>query len=160
MELSYRRAQLLELSQILAQCFENVNRYGDFTRVGQAEALSAVRRRVQKQVFNFTVAEKDGEAVGCYHMRTADGRTELEDFYVFGSCRGQGIGTQMLRDCQAKVDGAIWLRVFAGNVRAIGFFIRLGFHICGEAGTACCGCSAYEEISRPRRGQPLRGRVS
>ena len=39
----------------------------------------------------------------------------------------------MLRDCQSKVNGAIWLRVYAGNVRAIGFYIRLGFHICGEA---------------------------
>ena len=39
----------------------------------------------------------------------------------------------MLRDCQAKANGALWLRVFAGNVRAIGFYIRLGFHIRGEA---------------------------
>ena len=39
----------------------------------------------------------------------------------------------MLRDCQSKVNDAIWLRVYAGNVRAIGFYIRLGFHICGEA---------------------------
>ena len=61
MELSYRRAQLLELSRILAQCFENVNRYEDFARVDRSEALSAVRRRVQKQIFNFTIAEKDGE---------------------------------------------------------------------------------------------------
>ena len=48
MELSYRRAQLLELSRILAQCFENVNHYEDFARVDRSEALSAVRRRVQK----------------------------------------------------------------------------------------------------------------
>ena len=43
MELSYRRAQLLELSRILAQCFENVNHYEDFARVDRSEALSAVR---------------------------------------------------------------------------------------------------------------------
>ena len=133
MELSYRRAQLLELSRILAQCFENVNRYEDFARVDRSEALSAVRRRVQKQIFNFTIAEKDGEAVGCYFLHNVNGRVELEDFYVFDPHRGRGIGTQMLRDCQSKVNGAIWLRVYAGNVRAIGFFIRLGFHICGEA---------------------------
>lgn len=133
MELSYRRAQILELPQILAQCFENVKRYEDFARVDQAEALSAVRRKVQKQIFNYTVAEKDGTAVGCYYMHPAGGRMELEDFYVFESYRGQGVGTRMLRDCQAKANGALWLRVFAGNVRAIGFYIRLGFHIRGEA---------------------------
>ena len=121
MELSYRRAQILELPQILAQCFENVKRYEDFSRVDQAEALSAVRRKVQKQIFNYTVAEKDGTAVGCYYMHPAGGRMELEDFYVFESYRGQGVGTRMLRDCQAKANGALWLRVFAGNVRAIGF---------------------------------------
>ena len=134
MELTYRRAQLLELSRILALCFENVDHYADFARVDRSEALSAVRRRVQKQIFNFTVAEKDGEAVGCYFLHTAGGRAELEDFYVFDPHRGRGIGTQMLRDCQSKVNGAIWLRVYAGNIRAIGFYIRLGFHICGEAG--------------------------
>ena len=79
MELSYRRAQLLELSRILAQCFENVNRYEDFARVDRSEALSAVRRRVQKQIFNFTIAERDGEAVGCYFLHTAGGRAELEE---------------------------------------------------------------------------------
>ena len=133
MELSYRRAQILELPQILAQCFENVKRYEDFSRVDQAEALSTVRRKVQKQIFNYTVAEKDGTAVGCYYMHPAGDHMELEDFYVFESYRGQGVGTRMLRDCQAKANGALWLRVFAGNVRAIGFYIRLGFHIRGEA---------------------------
>ena len=88
----------------------------------------------KKQIFNFTVAEKDGEAVGCYFLHAVDGRAELEDFYVFEPHRGKGIGTQMLRDCQAKANGALWLRIFAGNVRAIGFYIRLGFHIRGEAG--------------------------
>ena len=92
-----------------------------------------MRRRVQKQIFNFTIAEKDGEAVGCYFLHNVNGRVELEDFYVFDPHRGRGIGTQMLRDCQSKVNGAIWLRVYAGNIRAIGFYIRLGFHICGEA---------------------------
>ena len=134
MELTYRRAQLLELSRILALCFEKVNHYADFSRVDQSRALSDVRRRVQKQIFNFTVAEKDGEAVGCYFLHAVDGRAELEDFYVFEPHRGKGIGTQMLRDCQAKANGALWLRIFAGNVRAIGFYIRLGFHIRGEAG--------------------------
>ena len=134
MELTYRRAQLLELSRILALCFENVNHYADFSRVDQSRALSDVRRRVQKQIFNFTVAEKDGEAVGCYFLHAVDGHAELEDFYVFEPHRGKGIGTQMLRDCQAKANGALWLRIFAGNVRAIGFYIRLGFHIRGEAG--------------------------
>ena len=133
MELTYRRAQLLELSRILALCFENVDHYADFARVDKTRALSDVRRRVQKQIFNFTVAEKDGEAVGCYFLHNVNGRAELEDFYVFGPYRGQGVGTQMLRDCQSKVNGALWLRIFAGNVRAIGFYILLGFHIRGEA---------------------------
>ena len=133
MELTYRRAQLLELSRILAQCFANIDRYEDFGRVDKTRALSDERRRVQKQIFNYTVAERDGQAVGCYYMRPVDGRMELEDFYVFEQHRGCGIGTQMLRDCQAKADGALWLRVFAGNVRAIGFYIRMGFHIKGEA---------------------------
>ena len=132
MEFTYRRAQLLELSRILAQCFANIDRYEDFGRVDKTRALSDERRRVQKQIFNYTVAEKDGQAVGCYFLHTVNGRTELEDLCVFEPYRGQGVGTQILRDCQAKVNGAIWLRVFAGNVRAIGFFIRMGFHICGE----------------------------
>ncbi len=133
MELSYRRAQILELPQILALCFENVRRYADPTRVDESEALSLVRRRVQKQIFNYTVAERDGAAVGCYYLHSANGRVELEDFYVFEPHRGQGVGTRMLRDCQARANDAIWLRVFAGNVRAIGFYIRMGFHIRGEA---------------------------
>lgn len=133
MELSYRRAQVLELPHILALNFDNVNRYEDFSRVPREQALSLVRRRVQKQILNYTVAERDGQAVGCYYMRPVDGRMELEDFYVFEQHRGCGIGTQMLRDCQARADGALWLRVFAGNVRAIGFYIRMGFHIKGEA---------------------------
>ena len=38
MELTYRRAQLLELSRILAQCFANIDRYEDFGRVDKARA--------------------------------------------------------------------------------------------------------------------------
>ena len=133
MELSYRRARVLELPQILAQSFDNVNRYEDFSRVSRADALATVRRRVQKQILNYTVAEMDGQVVGCYYLHAAGGRLELEDFYVFDAYRGRGIGSQMLRDCVAKADDALWLRVFAGNVRAVGFYVRMGFHIRSEA---------------------------
>ena len=135
MELTYRRAQLLELSRILAQCFENVNHYEDFARVDRSEALSAVRRRVQKQIFNFTIAEKDGEAVGCYFLHNINGRVELEDFYVFDPHRGRGIGTALLRGMLRRLRCERYDRISLSVQKAnpaVNLYRREGFSVVAE----------------------------
>ena len=133
MELTYRRAQVLDLARVLALAFENLERYADFSTLERAQALAAERSRVQKRILNYTIAELDGQCVGCYYLHPEAGCARVEDFYVFAPHRGRGVGTQMLHDCIKRADGAVRVCVFAANVRAVGFYIRNGFHILGQA---------------------------
>lgn len=61
---------------------------------------------------------------------------EILRFYLLPACHGQGLATQLMDTCLAWLRQAgcdvIWLGVWEHNPRAIAFYRKHGFEICGD----------------------------
>ena len=68
----------------------------------------------------------------CASLKLAEG--ELDSLFLFPEFQGRGIGTAVLRHCQA-VSPALRLFVFKENIRALSLYQKLGFEVTAEAGT-------------------------
>jgi len=70
---------------------------------------------------------------------------ELRKFYIDTPYHGLGVANILMREvissASDECEGALWLSVFSGNQRAISFYQRWGFRICGSqdfyVGTDC-----------------------
>jgi ribosomal protein S18 acetylase RimI-like enzyme len=70
---------------------------------------------------------------------------ELRKFYIDAKYHGRGVANALMKSVlSSSVDGCegkLWLSVFSGNQRAISFYQRWGFRICGGqdfyVGTDC-----------------------
>jgi ribosomal protein S18 acetylase RimI-like enzyme len=70
---------------------------------------------------------------------------ELRKFYIDPAYHGRGVADALMGEVISAVadgcEGALWLSVFSGNQRAISFYQRWGFRICGSqdfyVGTDC-----------------------
>ncbi|RZJ05838.1 MAG: GNAT family N-acetyltransferase [Brevundimonas sp.] len=90
------------------------------------------------------VAERDGELLafanaGPNTLPHPDGRashSELRRLYVSKAAQGLGLGTQLLAVSldwmEANTDGAMWIGVWSGNLKAQKLYAAYGFHKAGE----------------------------
>jgi ribosomal protein S18 acetylase RimI-like enzyme len=74
-----------------------------------------------------------GECVGyCIASVTPDKAGEVDSIYVESRCRGQGIGTALMRRAMGwlrkRKAKSIIIGVAAGNEQALGFYAKLGFY--------------------------------
>ena len=84
------------------------------------------------------IAMLDGSPVGYLSwQREGDGRVKISKLYVLPHCQRRGFGTRMLDHICAKARSlgtqAVWLQVNKNNERAIGAYLKAGFHIEKEA---------------------------
>ena len=84
------------------------------------------------------IAEHDGAAIGYLsYQPEPDGRVKISKLYVLPAQQRRGHGRQLLAHIceQAHALGAheIWLQVNKRNERAIGAYLKAGFHIAKEA---------------------------
>ncbi|MFD0556478.1 putative acetyltransferase [Stackebrandtia endophytica] len=79
---------------------------------------------------DLTVATVAGEIVGFVGL--ADGGLEM--LFVEDEHRGRGIGTLLLRDALAR-SATLRVDVNEQNERALGFYLRHGFHRVGRSAT-------------------------
>ena len=96
-----------------------------------------MRRQITAGV-PWEIAELDGEPVGYLSwQREDDGRVKISKLYVLPQHQRRGLGKQMLDHIseQARALGAhaMWLQVNKHNERAIGAYLKAGFHIEKEA---------------------------
>ncbi len=105
-----------------------------------------IRAELEDKNTKFFIAEINGKAVGYAKLRKGqpaecvkdENIVELHRLYVLEKLTRHGIGRVLMAKCldEAKADGfdALWLSVFDLNLRAIGFYEKLGFTIVGETG--------------------------
>jgi diamine N-acetyltransferase len=78
-----------------------------------------------------------GEQLSGYaHLVDDPPSTQLRRLYVDPAITGGGLGARLVAEaiavCGSRGSGRLWLGVWEHNVRAIAFYERLGFRICGE----------------------------
>ena len=96
-----------------------------------------IRRQLAEGV-PWEIAELDGEPIGYLSwQREDDGRVKISKLYVLPPHQRRGLGWQMIEHIceQARALGAhsVWMQVNKRNERAIGAYLRAGFHIEKEA---------------------------
>jgi ribosomal protein S18 acetylase RimI-like enzyme len=107
-------------------------------------AAHTLKRRITETARGVAVcwlAEEAGELRGQVFLRfygqpAAPDYPDMEDLYVHPDWRGQGIGTALLRQCEAVVRARgcdrIGLSVGVHNHRARRLYERLGYHDAGR----------------------------
>ena len=81
-------------------------------------------------------AEHGGDIVAFAQVQLATPSTQLHRFYLRRDWHGKGLAQQLMEECLAlaREHGAdrVWLSVWSENPRAIAFYRKFGFEICGE----------------------------
>ncbi|MEL6131875.1 MAG: GNAT family N-acetyltransferase [Bacteroidota bacterium] len=68
-------------------------------------------------------------------IKAQDG-LEIKRFYIFQAYHGKGIAQQLMKKCIQKAESeaypVMWLGVWPQNDRAIAFYRKFGFEVCGD----------------------------
>lgn len=101
--------------------------------------LEALDQLYSSQGVHGFVAEVEGRLVGCERteFNTEEQRFYISSLHVLKEHQGRGIGGQLLRaaeECARRYEvDRVWLGVMVDNVRALGWYEKLGFRFVEEA---------------------------
>lgn len=130
MQLTYQPALPADIDAIYSFTKELIDQYEDKNQISYEEVLAWVRKKLERQIQEYTCIFADGEKAGYYHFSPMDPNTmELDDLYLFPAFRGRGIGTAVIQKCCAETSQPILLYVFQKNTGAIALYQKMGFHI-------------------------------
>ncbi|HXD08519.1 MAG TPA: GNAT family acetyltransferase [Anaerolineales bacterium] len=101
-------------------------------RVGRSDSLAEIEKKVARDPDLFLVAEQNntivGSVIGGYDGR----RGMIYHLAISGSCRGQGIGSRLLHEVEARLlaKGCLksYLMVTPDNEEAAQYYERRGWH--------------------------------
>jgi ribosomal protein S18 acetylase RimI-like enzyme len=145
-ELTDASAISLFAARIFHESFAADNRPEDMAMyMAIAFGLEQQRRELSDAAQTYLIAQHGREIAG-YALVRADGETpdcvmarpsvEIVRFYVDRPWHGKGVATMLMRACEAEARRrsarAMWLGVWAHNVRAIGFYTKSGFRDVGS----------------------------
>lgn len=130
MQLTYQPALPADIDAIYSFAKELIDQYEDKNQISYEKVLAWVRKKLERQIQEYTCIFADGEKVGYYHFSPMDPNTmELDDLYLFPAFRGRGIGTAVIQKCCAETSQPILLYVFQKNTRVISLYQKMGFQI-------------------------------
>lgn len=146
MTLTYQKAAIEDIDSIYTLCKSLIEKYEDPTQINLEKVLSWVRRKIEKQLDQYTVVFADGQKAGYYHLyRNDDNRMELDDLYVFPAFQNQGIGTEIIKKCLSEAQEPVILYVFVKNTGAVSLYQRLGFKVIETLGSTRFIMCAFQE---------------
>lgn len=99
--------------------------------IERSNIANHVSKSVSENLSHYKMIEMNDEIVGCYMAKKEDGMLMLDDLFVKENHRGQGIGSDMIKNLQDKHD-EIELWVDKDNYRAIKLYECLKFDMIGE----------------------------
>ena len=88
------------------------------------DALAESLRRIP----HWVAEDADGRLVGISNLGSRGERRVMWKLYVHPDHHGRGIGSRLLAEVEARVEGdELWLEVVDGNEQAFGFYRARGF---------------------------------
>lgn len=126
-ELAFEPAVAEDIQTIFSLSKALIDQYEDVDSIDYEKVLQWVRKKIEKEIASYTRICSQGATVGYYRLHEEKGETELDDFYILPSFRGQGIGTAVLEKCIYQTKTPMFLYVFKNNVGAIRLYQRMGF---------------------------------
>lgn len=138
MKLEYRAAEKADAEQIFQMSRENIDQYEDLNAIDYEKVLAWVRRKIANCIGEYVCILCGGEKAGYYRVHSENGKTELDDLYLFPAFQNCGIGTAVITKCLAETRKPVFLYVFTRNVRAMALYRRLGFQVTEQVGKTRC----------------------
>lgn len=129
MELQFTAAEECDIERIYASNKELIDTYEDIENIDYEKVLKWVYKKIETCIEEYVAVSLEGKKVGYYHFYPSEGKMELDDLYIFPEFRSKGIGRAIIQKCIEESGSAIFLYVFARNVRAIALYEKLGFTI-------------------------------
>ncbi len=119
----------------------HINEYID-----QSFNLVALQADAGDPLNTYLIARYPGQEALLGYVKLSTGRThesvgvasaiEIERIYVEPDAIGMGVGAALMNACLSHAANGgheyIWLGVWENNAKAVGFYERCGFTICGE----------------------------
>ena len=132
MKLKYEAADARDAETLYAFNKELIDTYEDTDKIEYDKVLLWVRKKIEKNINEYTRVTLDGKTVGYFYFHKADGENEIDDLYVLPEYRGRGIGTEIINKCIKESDSPIFLYVFVRNTGAVKLYRRMGFETVEE----------------------------
>ena len=132
MKLIYQAAQEEDIPSIFELNKQLIDQYEDIKIIDYEQVLKWVYQKIETHIQDYQVIFLGTNKVGYFYLHDKDGKMELDDLYILETYRGQGIGSQVLRDCltQSKQRKRnLFLYVFSQNRRAISLYQSFGFEV-------------------------------
>lgn len=139
MFLRYEVAQDVDIEEIYTFCKDLIAEY-ETDPIDPDKVLPWCKRKITSCISEYRRILREDETAGYFHLSTLeDGSLELDDFYLYQSVRGQGIGSEVLRELCSHADEKqqkLLLYVFKKNEGAVRLYERYGFQIAEKAGNS------------------------
>lgn len=132
MQLKYEAADARDIETLYAFNKELIDTYEDTEKIAYDNVLLWVRKKIEKNINEYTRVTLDGKTVGYFYFHEAEGEREIDDLYVLPEYRGRGIGTEIIKKCIKESDTPIFLWVFVKNTGALALYTKMGFKIEGK----------------------------
>lgn len=99
MKLIYQAAQEEDIPSIFELNKQLIDQYEDIKIIDYEQVLKWVYQKIETYIQDYQVIFLGTNKVGYFYLHDEDGKMELDDLYILETYRGQGIGSQVLRDC-------------------------------------------------------------
>ena len=132
MQLKYEAADARDIETLYAFNKELIDTYEDTEKIAYDNVLLWVRKKIEKNINEYTRVTLDGKTVGYFYFHEAEGEREIDDLYVLPEYRSMGIGTEIIKKCIKESDTSILLWVFVKNTGALALYTKMGFKIEGK----------------------------
>ena len=129
MEITFEPAREEDILPILELNRGLIDRYEDCTAIDYDRVLAWVRENIRENLATFNRVMADGRLAGYFSLGPSEGALELDSLFVLPEYQNRGIGTAIVRHCQAQADDTLFLYVFKENTGALNLYRRLGFEI-------------------------------
>ena len=103
MKLKYEAADARDAETLYAFNKELIDTYEDTDKMEYDKVLLWVRKKIEKNINEYTRVTLDGKTVGYFYFHKADGENEIDDLYVLPEYRGRGIGTEIINKCIKEI---------------------------------------------------------
>ena len=135
--LEFKKAEPEDAENIYCLFKETVDKYEDISSIPYEydEIMNWARRKINKFIGEYARIYKDGALCGYYRFHLDKDEYEFDDFYLFETYRGQGIGSAVLEKCLNEADKPVYLYVFKQNEGAVRLYKKFGFEVREDLGT-------------------------
>lgn len=137
------------LSKLASETF--IDAWGEYNSekdmqlfIDQHFSVDSLREQIKNDDCVFLIASSDPDDVGYLKLKKGNPQKQLigenagevEKLYVHRKFQSQSAGTLLLQIAEAfaleKGFEVLWLSVWKPNLRAMSFYTRMGFEMCGE----------------------------